>query len=98
MSAKDDYLAMIQSQFRKWDAELDKLSVKAGQLSADARARYEEQLNAMRADRDAANRKLQDMRAAGESAWQHMRAGTDASWDSMKNALDRASSQFKTKP
>lgn len=95
MNAKDDYFAMIQSQIRKWDAEVDKLSAKAGQLSADTRARYEEQLKAMRAERDAANKKLQDMRAAGESAWQHLRAGLDASWESMKSALDKASSQFK---
>jgi len=39
--------------------------------------------------------KLQEMRAAGESAWQNMRAGMDSAWASMKTALDKASFQFK---
>jgi hypothetical protein len=51
----------------------------------DARVKYEEQLKAMRADGDAANKKLQEIRTASESAWQSMQAGMDAAWASMKN-------------
>ena len=95
MKTKEDYVAMIESQMKNWDAEVDKVSAKAQQVSAEARAHYEEQLKALRADRAAANKKLQYMRAAGESAWQQMQTGMDAAWDSMKKALDKASSQFK---
>ena len=95
-SAKDEYFTMMDSQIKKWDAEVDKLRARSRrQLSAEARAKYDEQLKAMRASRDAANKKLQEMRAASESAWQHMQAGVDTAWASMKNALDKASSQFK---
>ena len=95
MSKKDEYFTMMESQIRKWDAEVDKLRAKSAQMSADARTKYEEQLKAMRASRDAAHKKLQELRTASESAWQNMQAGTDAAWASMKNALDKASSQFK---
>ena len=95
MSKKDEYFAMMESQIRKWDAEVDKLRAKSAQMNADARIKYEEQLGAMRAHRDAAHKKLQEIRTASESAWQDMQAGTDAAWTSMKNALDKASSQFK---
>jgi uncharacterized coiled-coil DUF342 family protein len=93
--AKDDYFTMMDSQIKKWDAEVDKLRAKGEHLSAEARGKYGEQLKAMRASRDTANRKLHEMRAASESAWQHMQAGVDTAWTSMKNALDKASSQFK---
>jgi len=95
MSKKDEYFTMMESQIRKWDAEVDRLKAKSAQMSADARTKYDEQLKAMRASRDAAHKKLQEIRTASESAWQDMQAGTDAAWTSMKNALDKASSQFK---
>jgi Ribonuclease G/E len=95
MSKKDEYFAMMESQIKKWDAEVDRLRAKSAQMSAEASAKYEEQLKAMRANRDAANKKLQEIRTASESAWQNMQAGMDAAWTSMKNALDKASSQFK---
>jgi uncharacterized coiled-coil DUF342 family protein len=95
MAKKDDYLTMMEAQIKKWDAEVDNLNAKAKQMSADARARYEGQIKAMRADRDAAYLKLREMRSASESAWQQMQSGVDAAWASMKNALDKASSQFK---
>ena len=95
MIKKDEYFAMMESQIKKWDAEVDKLRAKSGQMSAEARVKYEEQLKAMRANRDAAHKKLQEMRTATEAAWQHTQSGMDAAWASMKNALEKASSQFK---
>ncbi len=95
MSNKDKYFAMMEAQIKKWDAEVDKLKVKGEQLSAEAHANYAEQLKLMRANRDAAYKKLQEMRTANESAWQQMQSGIDATWESMKKALDKASSQFK---
>jgi regulator of protease activity HflC (stomatin/prohibitin superfamily) len=44
----------MESQFKKWDAEVDKLRAKSAQMSAEARAKTDEQLKAMRANRDAA--------------------------------------------
>ena len=54
MSKKDEYFDMMESQIKKWDAEVDKLRARSDQVSADARAKYDEQLKAMRANRDAA--------------------------------------------
>ena len=68
MSKKDEYFAMMESQISKWDAEVDKLRAKSQQMSAEARVKYEEQLRAMRANRDAAHKKLQEMRTATEAA------------------------------
>src|SRR6266496_3472777 len=79
MSNKDEYFAMMESQIRKWDAEVDKLRAKSAQMSAEARIKYEEQLMAMRANRDAANKKLQEIRTASEAAWQNMQDGLSGS-------------------
>src|SRR5215471_8019099 len=56
MSKKDEYFKMMESQIKKWDAEVDKLRAKSAQMSADARAKYDEQIKVMRANRDAAHK------------------------------------------
>jgi uncharacterized coiled-coil DUF342 family protein len=95
MGKKDEYFATMESEIKKWDAEVDNLNAKGKQMSADARAGYDTQVKALRADRDLAYSKLQELRTANESAWQHMQSGVDAAWTSMKNALDKAASQYK---
>ncbi|MEO8133077.1 MAG: hypothetical protein ABI831_03750 [Betaproteobacteria bacterium] len=95
MSKKDEYFATMESEIKKWDAAVDKLNAKGKELGAEARTGYEHQVKALRADRDLAYSKLQELRAANESAWEHMQSGMNASWASMKNALDKAVAQYK---
>ena len=95
MGKKDEYFATMESEIKKWDVQVDNLNAKAKQMSADVRVSYDTQVKAMRADRDLAYSKLQELRTANESAWQQMQSGVDAAWTSMKNALDKAAAQFK---
>ncbi len=95
MGKKDEYCTTMESQIKKWDAEVDSLSTQGKELGAEARVRYDTQVKAMRADRDLLFSKLEEMRTTNESAWQHMQSGVDAAWASMKNGLDKAASQFK---
>ena len=95
MSKKDEYFARMESQIKRWDTEVDKLRAKSDQMSAEARAKFADQLKTMRANRDAAFKKLAQLQGASESAWQQMQAGVDEAWTSMRNALEKASSKFK---
>jgi hypothetical protein len=90
MSLKDEYFATMTSQFRRWDARFGMLTEDAGPTIAAADARYDERIKAMRADRDVAYRKLQEIRTANESAWRGLQAGVDEAWAALKNALERA--------
>ena len=90
MSLKDEYFAMMTSQFRRWDARFAVLTEDAGRTIAGADARHDRQIEAMRASRDVAYRKLQEIRTASESTWRGMQAGVDEAWTSLKNALDTA--------
>ena len=95
MGKKDEYFTTMQTELKNWDAEVDKLNAKGVQMSADMRAGYDTQVKAMRADRDLAYSKLEEIRTANESAWEHMQAGVEAAWTSMKNGLTKAAAQFK---
>jgi hypothetical protein len=95
MGKKDEYCATMESEIKKWDAQVDKLNAKGEQMSADMRVRYDTQVKAVRAHRDLAYSKLQELRTANESAWQQMQSGAEAAWTSMKNTFDKTASQFK---
>jgi hypothetical protein len=49
----------------------------------------------MRVNRDAAYKKLAEMRAATESVGKQMQAGLDATWESMRQGLETAAASFK---
>jgi hypothetical protein len=95
MGKKDEYCATMDSEIKKWDAQVDSLNAKGRQMSADLQVKYDAQVKAMRADRDLAYSKLQELRTANESAWQQMQSGVDAAWTSMKNSLQKAAAQYK---
>ena len=95
ISKKDDYFAKMDSQMKKWDAEVDKLRAKSEQMGTEARAKFAEQLKAMRATRDVAFKKLEELHGSSESAWRHLEAGVEAGWASMRSALEKASAKFK---
>jgi len=90
MSLKDEYFAMMTSQFRRWDARFGMLTEHPGTVVTTADSGYDKQIKALRADRDVAYRKLQEIRTANESAWRGVQAGVDEAWISLKNALERA--------
>jgi len=95
MSLKDEYFAMMVSRFKRWDAELGMLGEKGGQTSGAADAQLDEQLEALRATRNATYSRLQEIRTASESGWRSLQAAVDPAWTSMRTALDQASSQAK---
>ena len=97
MSLKDEYFAMMVSRFKRWDAELGMLSEDGGQASDAEYARLGEQLKALRASRDAAYKKLQEIRTASESGRRSLQAAVDPAWMSMRTALDQAVSQSKVR-
>ncbi len=95
MSKKDEYMTQMQSQLKKWDAEIDAFSAKANQFGAEARDKYYDQLKDMRANREALTEKMHEVTQASEAAWQEMQKGMETAWDSMKTAMEKMTGAFK---
>ena len=95
MSKKDDYVSQMQTQLKKWDAEIDAMAAKANEIGADARDKYYDQLKTMRASREAATQKMHEVTSASEAAWQEMQKGMETAWDSMKTAMEKMAGTFK---
>ena len=95
MGTHDEYFKKMDAQLKKWDADVDALNASGEKASAEARDTYKEQVKALRVDRDAAYKKLREMRAAGEKAGLEMKVGMDVAWQAMKKGLEKAASNFK---
>jgi polyhydroxyalkanoate synthesis regulator phasin len=91
MGINADYVARMKTQLKQWDAELDALVARGELASAEARAASHERIAELRLSRDAAQKSLHEMRAAGEAAGKHVMAGMEETWKSMQKALKKAS-------
>jgi hypothetical protein len=97
MTTNAEYLAKMEIQLRKWDADFNALAAKGKQLTAEARSAYYARIKDLRAGRNAAQKIFQDMRAAAGTAGAHLNDGMEAAWGSMQKALERASSDLGAK-
>ena len=102
MSMKEAYEKKLQSQLDEWDIEIGKLkdkvdnAKKEAQLTQNkAQLEYYKQLEELRSMQDIANKKLTEMKNAGEDTWEDLKAGVENAWDSLGSALKSATSKFK---
>jgi len=94
MQDKKSYLEMLADQLREWDTEIDELKVKAHLAKADAKDEFAKQLEELRAKKEAAQSKLQQLQETGDEAWDDIKAGVEKSWTEMKGAFRSAISKF----
>ncbi|MBC8023227.1 MAG: hypothetical protein H7Y14_08925 [Burkholderiales bacterium] len=92
MSKNTDYVSMMEARMKKWDEEVEALSVEAGKK---ARAAYYERVKELCASRDAAQKSFRTIQAASESASAQMHAGMEAAWDTMQETLKKAASDLR---
>ena len=95
MSMNSEYVAMMETQLKKWDADVDALAAEGEKASAEARAAYHAQIKDLRASRDAAQKTFQEISTANESAGVQMQAGMKAAWETMQKSLEKLSSDLR---
>jgi uncharacterized coiled-coil DUF342 family protein len=95
MSKKDAFVEKLKARLDEWSAELDNLEAKAGKVDADARIEYEDQIKALRQQRDSVKAKLVEIQSAREDAWEDLQKGLDSMLDALQEGLEKATSRFK---
>ncbi len=89
MSIKDDYVAKMEAQLKEWGAQLSGLKAKAEKATAQGKLEYQKHLEASQAKHEAANRKLDELKSAGEERWQALKAGVEGAWNEFKTTVDK---------
>jgi len=95
MGKNAEYVAKMETQLKKWDADVDALAAEGEKASAKARVAYADQIKSLRATRDAAQQSFQKVRAASEAAAAQMQAGMEAAWETMQKSLTKVSSDLR---
>ncbi len=95
MSKRDAYIQKLHAKIDEWNADIDKLAAKAQQTEADAKIEYQQQIDALKHQRQEVKNKLADLKQSGEDSWEDLRAGLDLAFESMSEAIRSAMSRFK---
>ena len=95
MNSRDEYIRKMQAKLEEWNAEIDTLTAKAGEVTADVKNEYNEQIESLKAKQAGARQKIEELQQAGESAWGDLKSGIELAWTAMGEAIDSARSRFK---
>ena len=95
MNGKDEYVRKLQAKLAEWNAEIDTLIAKAGEVKADAKQEYTEQIASLKVKQNAAKEKIEELQQSGGSAWEDLKSGIELAWTAMGEAIDSAKSRFK---
>jgi LPS O-antigen subunit length determinant protein (WzzB/FepE family) len=95
MSSRDEYIRKMQVKLEEWNVEIDTLTAKAGEVTAEVKNEYNEQIESLKAKQIATRQKIEELQHAGESAWEDLKLGIDMAWTAMGEAIDSAKSRFK---
>lgn len=91
----NDYLAAMEAQLKRWDADLEALAAEGQKASEGARAAYHERLKELRVSRDAARQALREVRAAGTVASEQLQSGMKSACETMRTALEKAAVELR---
>jgi chromosome segregation ATPase len=94
MSEKSAYREKLEARLDQWQAEIDKLQAKAAEAGADVRSEYEEQVETLREQQDAAREKLKEFDEASGEAWKDLRQGIEKAWDNLSSSVKKATEKF----
>ena len=93
--ARERVLGKMERKLKDWGDEVEKLRGRTDRLGSDAREKFQEQAEELRAKQESARRKLQALRKAGGEAWEDLQAGAEAALDDLKKAMERAVKTWK---
>lgn len=85
----------LAAQLDEWDAMLDDWMAVAAKAKTKTRDEIQKQLEAFAAQREAAEKKLAELRAQSGDAWEDMKEGAEKAWHEMRSTADRIVARFK---
>lgn len=95
MLTRDEYIEKMKQQLDDWNKEIDALELRTHEFKEDAKAKYQEQLIALRAKRDEGEKKLEEMKAASESSWEKIKLESENVWEAFKDSAQAFKAHFK---
>lgn len=94
MSKRDDYIEKMKLQLDELNAKMSRVELKAKEAKEDARDKYREEMDKLRAQSKIAVAKLDEIKAAGEDTWENMVTEMEKVRDAFKHSFNYFKSQL----
>jgi hypothetical protein len=94
MGLKEAYQEKIEAQIKEWTAKLQEYKAKADKASADVKVQMYQQLDHLRTQKEAAQQKLNEIKAASGDSWEALKAGSEKVLEEMKKTWESMKSKF----
>jgi len=94
MGTKEAYQEKIEAQIKEWTAKLQEYKAKADKASADTKIQMYQQIDRLRAQKETAQQKLNEIKAASGESWEALRAGSEKILAEMKKTWEDMKSKF----
>jgi multidrug resistance efflux pump len=85
----------MQAKLEEWNIDIDTLTAKTGEVTADVKNEYREQIESLKEKQSEARQKIEELQQTVESAWGDLKSGIGVAWTGMGKAIDSARSRFK---
>jgi len=85
----------LEEQLKEWGVDMEKLTSRANRAKADAKTEIDREIATLRAKLNEAQKKLVELKTAGDAASVEMRKGVENAWVEMKKAFENATAKFK---
>ena len=91
MEKMEPHVGKMEAQLRQWGAKLDELLATAEAAGTEAKADYRKHIDELRAKHQAAQAKLDELKAAGSDKWETLKAGVEGAWNELDVAFKKLS-------
>lgn len=94
-SNRKAFIDNLKSQLDDLDDRIDALEQKGKAFQGEARKEYDKRLLDLQEKRRQVDRKIDELRAAGEEKWQGLKVEAEHTWKALGNSFNYFKSHFK---
>lgn len=94
MRMKKAYQEKIEAQIKEWTAKMQEFKAKADKASAEAKIQMYQQIDRLRVQKEAAQEKLNAIKAASGDSWEALKTGSERALEEMKKTWEDMKSKF----
>ena len=95
MATREAYQKRIESHLKNWKAKLDQLKARVDQTEAEVKTKYHEQIEMLQGKREEVEKKLEELKDAGEGAWDNVKSGVEFAWNELRRTATNTVSKFR---
>jgi hypothetical protein len=92
MEAREVHVGKMERQLKQWGLKLDELAAKVKTAGAEAKDDQRKLVADLRAKQEAAQTKLDQLRAAGGDKWETFKTGVESAYNELEGAFKKLKS------